>query len=301
MAELPTRLPPPSQSAPQGPAGWFCELGGKVHGPLDFRSLKELAVSQEIAKDTLVWKNDGSDKQKASTILGLFPKAKPKRTDSQKPAPKSRLSDDDPYATPRASTIQDGPPGGLYLPHLRTSSFLHLFLSFFAMSALIGGALQIPERDIRLITFCLGGIAGIHWLVLGLTYLHRSWDMMHMFGAKLNGSKAVRFMLIPLFNALWSFVALYSWARLWNHSQQTHPGLSLASAVWKPFFFLFPIVFLVSQGLILMHFIAKDWPTDLTNPNHQISLGTFAFTIALGMFCWFQMTRAINFLARKKS
>jgi len=297
VAKLPKRLPPPSQSAPQGPAGWFCEFGGKEHGPLDFRSLKELAVSQEIAKDTLVWKNGGSDKQEASTILGLFPKAKPNEKDSQEPVPESRLS----CATPRASTIQDGPPGGLYLPHLRDASFLHLFLSFIAMSALIGAAFQVPERDIRLITFCLGGIAGIHWLVLGLTYLHRSWEMMSMFGAPLNGSKAVRFMLIPLFNALWSFVALYSWARLWNHSQRTHPGLSLASAVWKPLFLLFPIVLLVSQGMILMHFIAKDWPTDLTNPNHQIPIVTFASTIALGMLCWFQMTRAINFLARKKS
>ncbi|MDA7881315.1 DUF4339 domain-containing protein [Akkermansiaceae bacterium] len=299
MAELPTRLPLPSQSAPQGPAGWFCEIGGKVHGPLDFRSLKELASSKEISEDTLVWKGNSTDKQEAATILGLFPKTKPKA--KEEPIPESRLSDDDPYATPRASTIQDGPPGGLYLPHLRKASFLHLLLAFVAMTSLIVGAYHIPNRDIRIIIYCLGGIAGLHLLGLGLTYLHRAWDMMHMFGGSLNGSKAVRFMILPLFNALWSFVALFGWAKLWNHSQRTHPGLKLASAVWRPLFFLFPIVFLASQGLLLMHFITKDWPTDLTNPNHQISLGTFAFTIVLGMFCWFQMTRAVNFLARKKS
>ena len=299
MAELPTRLPLPSQSAPQGPAGWFCDVGGKVRGPLNFRSLKELATSQEINEDTLVWKENESDKQAASDILGLFPKIKAK--DPEEPIPESKLSDEDPYATPRTNTIHDGPPGGLYLPHLRHASFLHLILAFVVTAALIVGAFQIPDLEIRLITFCLAGFAGIHWLVLGLSYLHRAWDMMQMFGASLNGTKAVRFMILPLFNALWSFVTLYGWARLWNYSQRNHPGLSLASAVWKPLFFLFPIVFLVSQGLLLMQFITRDWPTDLTNPNHQISIGTFAFTFVLGMLCWFQMTRSINFLARKKS
>ena len=301
MAELPTRLPLPSQSAPQGPAGWFCEIEGKVHGPLDFRSLKELTVSKEISEGTLVWKEDKSDKQEASTILGLFPKTKPKERVSLEPVPASRLSDDDPYATPRAPTILDGPPGGLYLPHLRQSHFSILLLALIIAGGLIAGAFKIPAHDVRVTTFCLGGMAIAYWIGLGLSYLHRAWDMMHMFGASLTGSKAIRFMALPFFNALWSFVALYGWAKLWNSSQRTHPGLSLASAVWKPLFFLFPIVFLVSQGLLLMHFITKDWPTDLTNPHHQISLGTFACAIALGMFCWFQMTRAINFLARKKS
>jgi len=268
---------------------------------LDFRSLRELAASQEISENTLVWKGNEAEKQAANTILGLFPKTKPKEVTPTESVPASRLSDDDPYATPRTSTILDGPPGGLYLPHLRSASFLHLSLALLTMAALMIGAFQIPDRDIRTIVFSLGGFAGIHWLGLGLTYLHRSWDMMHMFGASLTGSKAIRFMVLPFFNALWSFVALYGWARLWNSSQRTHPGLSLASAVWKPLFFLFPIAFLISQGLILTLLISKDWPTDLTNPNHQITLGTFALTIALGMFCWFQMTSAINFLARKKS
>ena len=300
MAELPTRLPQPSRSAPQGPEGWFCDIGGKVHGPLDFRNLKELAASQEISEETLVWKGrTPSDKQEANTILGLFPKTKPKVR--EEPVPESKISDADPYATPQTNTIHDGPPGGLYLPHLRHASFLHLAFAFVLMTALLIGAHYIPNRDIRLITYFLGGFASVHWLVLGLSYLHRAWDMMHMFGASLNGSKAVRYMLLPLFNALWSFVALYSWARLWNHSRRTHPGLSLASYVWKPLFFLFPIAFLAAQGLFLMHFITKDWPTDLTNQNHQISIGVFAFTISLGMICWFQMTRAINFLARKKT
>lgn len=117
----------------------------------------------------------------------------------------------------------------------------------------------------------------------------------------MNGSKAVRLFFIPILNALWSFVALFGWARLWNRCVTTHPGLKPASKVWRPCFFLFPILFLASQVVLITHLIMREWPFDTMKQDHQIALGILATTLTVGLVCWFQLSRSINFLARKKS
>lgn len=213
----------------------------------------------------------------------------------------SDLSDEHPYAPPKARTIADGPPGGLYLPHLRHSSFL-LFLAVLVISAaFFGVGWKIATPETRPIFFSLAGLGFGGWIMLAVIYLHRAWDMMRMFGAPFTGGKAVRFLFIPVFNALWCFVVLFGWSRLWNQSVKTHPGLSLASKVWRPSFFIFPVLFLVGQALVIMHLYTREWPTDLTDPRHQASLGLIVLTLLFALLCWFQLTTAINFLARKKS
>jgi len=264
---------------------------------MDFRELRSLAIEGKLQGRDRVWRNENEDHQRADTVMGLIP---PVKREAETPPP-SDLSDEDPYAPPKARTIADGPPGGLYLPHLRRTSY-PVFLAVLIISAvLLYGGWKVPNPDTKPILFSLGGFGLIFWFFLATVYLHRAWEMMRMFGAPLDGSKAVRFFFFPVFNALWSFVALFGWARLWNRSVKTHPGLAPASAVWQPFFFAFPVLFLVSQTLVIMHIFINEWPTDLQNQSHQISLTIWGLTLFVTLVCWFQLSQSINFLARKKS
>jgi hypothetical protein len=263
---------------------------------VDFRELRQLASSCKLLGHHIVWKNGSEDKQPASSIIGLIPKKK-----TTPDPPPSDLSDAQPYAPPKVGTIADGPPGGFYLPHLRHSSFLLLLGAVIMSIGLAFAGWKVANRDLATTLYSLAGFAGITWISLAVIYLHRAWDMMRMFGAPFTGGKAVRFLFFPIFNALWCFVVLFGWSRLWNQSVKTHPGLSLAVRVWRPSFCLFPIFFLIAQALLVMHLYTREWPTNPVDPRHQVSLALLGTTLVLGLACWFQMTLAINFLARKKS
>lgn len=286
----PSRTPSPV-------AGWLYEIDGERNGPVTFRELRDLAIERKLLAHHLVWKSGSEDRPAASTVLGLIPREK-KAAPSPPP---SDLSDADPYATPKVRSILDGPPGGLYLPHLHRTNFL-LYLATMALPVgLFFVARETPAANTRTLLAALAGFSVICWLALCLVYLHRAWEMMRMFGAALTGGKAIRFLLIPFFNALWCFVVLYGWSKLWNYNVTNHPGLKPAHKVLRPFFFLFPIFFLLSQALVVMHFLTKEWPTDFQNPNHLASHGIWATTLALTLICWGQLCLSINFLARKKS
>ncbi len=263
---------------------------------MEFRELRLLASQREIQAEDLVWNTDDPNKRPAASFIGLIPAQKPTEV-----PPASDVSDADPYAVPKTRTIADGPPGGLYLPHLQHSSF-SLFFGVLVLAIGLGFiAWKVPLEEIRSTVIVFSGLALISWIGLAVVYLHRAWDMMHMFGAPFTGGKAIRFLFVPLFNALWSFVVLHGWAGLWNRSVESHPGLSLARRVWRPTFFIFSVLFLMSQTLIMMHAFTGEWPSDLQDHRHLISLGVQAVTLLFGLACWYQMTTAINFLARKKS
>ena len=278
-------------------AGWFYEIGDESHGPVDFRALRELALERKLLAHHLVWKSGSEDRQAASTVLGLIPS--PKKAPPS--PPRSSLSDANPYATPKARTIADGPPGGLYLPHLHPTNFA-IYLATLAIPLVI---LIFSERIVsanhRTLLAALAGFSIVCWATLSAIYLHRAWEMMRMFGASLTGGKAVRFLFLPFFNALWCFVAVFGWAKLWNSAVNTHPGLKPAHKVLLPFFFLFPILFLLSQALLVMHFLIKEWPTDLHDQKHLTSISIWATTLLVTLICWGQISQSINFLARKKS
>lgn len=263
---------------------------------MSFRELRQMALDYKLLGHHPVWKDGAGERQPASSIVGLIP---------QKKAPTeqvlSDVSNEQPYAPPKTRTIADGPPGGLYLPHLRHSSFLLFFLLFATSTGLIVGGLQTTNPNLKATLLSFAGIGFLVWIILAVVFLHRAWEMMRMFGAPFSGGKAIRFLFVPIFNALWCFVVLFGWAKLWNYSVKNHPGLSLASKVWRPPFLLFPIFFLAAQALLIMHLYTREWPTDLTDPRHQTSLELFGLCLFFGLVCWYQLCRSINFLARKKT
>ena len=266
-------------------------------GPVDFRELRELAIERHLLGHHLVWKSGSDEKQYASSILGLIPAQKK----PPNPVPPSDLSDRDPYAAPKARTVWDGPPGGMYLPHLHSASIPLFLFTLFAPGALIYSSQIVLRENTATFLLSLAGLSIVAWFGLATIYLHRAWDMMKMFGAHLSGGKAIRLLFLPVFNALWCFVVVFGWAKLWNYNVRNHPGLQPANPVWKPLFFLFPIMFLVSQALLVMHLVTREGPVDLQNQNHLISLGTWTATLLLTLICWCQIALSINFLARKKS
>lgn len=285
-------------SSPPEDRGWFYEIEGTKHGPVAFRTLRALALDRKVLGHHLVWKGASGEKLAASSIVGLIPPS-PGRSPV---AGTTAGTSSNPYATP--GTIVDGPPGGLYLPHLPPANFplylgclvvataLPIWLFFFAKASLSVSAVTL--------TLTIAGLSLLTWIGLSFTYLHRAWTMLRSFGGGLTGGKAIRYLFIPFFNALWCFVALFGWSKFWNFQVQTHPGMKPAKPVWQAAFFLFPIVFLISQGLILMHLFIREWPNDPGNTRHLTSLAIWAVTLIVGLICWGQIARSINFLARKK-
>ena len=296
MAKLPPRPNSPPSRRAESSAGWFYEIESESFGPVDFRELRSLAMSRQLLGHHLVWKSGTNEKQEAGSILGLIPTQKK----APEPIPPSEISDKNPYAAPKTRTIWEGPPGGMYLPHLHPANLLLFFLILVVPIGLIFLCQKIVSANTRDFLISLAGIGLAAWVILAIIYLHRAWQMMQMFGAHLTGSKAIRFLFLPIFNSLWCFVVVFGWAKLWNQNVRNHPGLQPASAVWSPLFFLFPIMLFISQGFLVMHFLTQEWPVDLRNQKHLLSLTVWGATLGLTLICWCQIGLSINFLARKK-
>lgn len=161
--------------------------------------------------------------------------------------------------------------------------------------------LSANEETTRVTCVAFTCILWAIWGFLSLVYLHRAWEMMAMLGAYLSGNKAVSWMLIPLFNAVWSFIAVVGWARLWNRNVKNHPGLSTAWGVFVPAFVLFSLSLLGFQVWLLILSIEDFSLWDLRTRFGQTGLGLSASVLIFGMWSWFHICHSINFLARKKS
>ena len=112
-------------------------------------------------------------------------------------------------------------------------------------------------------------------------------------------------MLIPIFNAIWSFIAVCGWGKLWNLNVKTHPGLANAWKIFLPVFVLFCLSLFRSPGPHRRHVHRLRIPaSNLGMSQNAISFRLqilFATLAISGMVTWFQICASINFLARKKS
>lgn len=264
-------------------AGWFYERDGQTTGPLSFRDLAYLACQGQLKADDLVWRDGQTTKKTAGEITGLIPR--PPSADGSGPT----------------GTIADGPPGGLYLPHLHNCSTPLFLLILLTSLSLLAASIYTGPSEYRPILLIATAVSFGTYLLLALIYLHRAWTMMPMFGAKLTGAKAISLLPIPILGGIWSFTAVTGWARLWNRTVAQHPGLSLARKVTLPLFLLFPLLLTASQTLLMLHLLQMDPPLTLENPTHLAILTTHSTTLLLGTLCSLQLARAVNFLAKKKT
>lgn len=279
---------------------FFQDHDGKEQGPMPFRELRECALKKSLLDNMLVWREGEKARYPSQKIIGLLPHSQP--DPDEETGPVSSIDNDNPYATPNTERpIAEGPPGGLYLPHLRETHFLALFGFSTTAIGLIYLGTTLSDPPTRSIVFAFSIIALLGWLSFTLIYLKRAWDMMNMLGAPMTGVKAVAVFLIPFLNAIWPFIAIYGWSKLWNFNATRHPGLSDAHSVWRLMFLLFCVAFMMSQVIILMLWMSKEIPNNLDNSRHQFALGTFAATFILSLGTWYQLCRSVNFLARKKS
>lgn len=266
---------------------------------MSFRELRDQALKKKLLQKMDVWRKGEETRYPSQEIVGLIPNLP--ASPQEDPAPPSFSDDGNPYAPPEAErSISHGPPGGLYLPYLRPTHFPLLILLLAGAAGLGYFATQLSDPPTRAMIFAFAGVLFLGASLFFILYLRRAWDMMDMLGAPMHGTKAVIIFLIPLFNALWSFIAIYGWAKLWNYNCKYHPGLSAARSVWKFSFLLFCIGFLMTQVIVLLLAISKEIPNDLENPRHQFALATFAVSTLLTLTTWYQLCRSVNFLARKK-
>lgn len=294
---LPPILETSKKPGPFGGGKWFFAHNSKETGPLDFRELREAAARGDFLAEDDLWR-EGGERRLAGTVLGLFPRSKNPSDLREKTSAKN----DNIYAPPGTqSSIMDGPPGGLYLPHLRKAYFSLLLFLVLAGAALFALGFVSDQATPRVTFIAFGVVLWAIWAFFSLIYLHRAWEMMGMLGAHLSGNKAVSWMLLPLFNAVWSFIAVVGWARLWNRNAKNHPGLSAAWRVFVPSFVLFSISLLGLQIWLIIYSF-ENWPLwDFQNRFVQTGYGFAAGVLFFGMLSWFHICHSINFLARKKS
>ncbi len=286
-----------SQSVPV--ERWFYHSEGKEHGPISFRKLRHLALEGALLPETKIWQLNNNVPQRAADIKGLLP------DHFTRPA-QANQADRDSQSAQSSSTrpqrsILDGPPGGLYLPHLKPASFtVHL-------STLIGVILltyfgsQIPEAEMRIPVLFLAGLSGLAFIILSFVYLHRAWEMLRTVGAPFSGKQAIKGMALPIVNTFTSFSIIYGWSKCWNHQIKTHPGFSTTSAVFRGTSLMFCLGFLTSQALLAYLLITQSWPHELSSPLREITFGTWGMTLIFGLATWADFSRKINFLAKKKS
>jgi len=154
VAKLPPRPNSPPSRRAESSAGWFYEIESESFGPVDFRELRSLAIDRQLLGHHLVWKSGTDEKQEAGSILGLIPTQKK----APEPIPPSEISDKNPYAVPKTRTIWEGPPGGMYLPHLHPANLLLFFLTLVVPIGLIFLCQKIVSANTRDFLISLAGI-----------------------------------------------------------------------------------------------------------------------------------------------
>lgn len=283
-----------------------------MKGPFSFSELRDFALEKVILPETEVWQGGQEDRKRlARSVSGLLPKktVMPKKLTA--PHHIKKLSQEIAEATPQVMSspppkprsIQDGPPGGLYLPGLHQARFGALVSLVLTGSGLVYGARNfIPKHaeDLSLTALGLGLFCLVGALVLALVYLGRAWNMLKGVGLHQSGLKMALPILIPVVGGLASFPAIYRWAMTWNRFQKSHPGLRPAQPVSGASAFLLCVGILVLQVSLVGWWSARYFHLG-DSLAWQAASGCGAVLVAcFGLLTGAQMCGAINFLARKK-
>ncbi len=281
---------------------WFYQDTSGKQGPIDFRELHARILQGSISAETEIWKHDDPEKRSAKEIAGLpFPKEADSQAHSERQVDPPRSRRTMPRDRSHQRSILDGPPGGLYLPHLKSASFSLLLLLLLSCIACSYLAVNTAQSDFKIPIFCFAAFSGLGFITFSLIYLGRAWDMLKTVGSKKSGTHAATMMAIPLYNALAGFSLVFGWSGLWNYQIKHHPGFSTSRKVFRPVFFLFCLGLLASQSFFVYYFIIKKWRLNLDLLIDQIALTTWGATLLLGLASWAGICRTINFLAKKKS
>jgi len=262
-----------------------------------FKDLRFLALQRKVGQDTPVWEKGNETLMRAA---GEIPNLIPLGAH----LPPEEKVEEEPQRYPehaRRRTIQDGPPGGLYLPYLKKSHFFLLPIFLFLSGILCYLAFQNSQKDLQMALFSFASFAALGWLVVSFIYLHRAWEMLRVVGADISGKRATLQMALPFVNSLLAFKIIYGWANLWNSLVQKHPGFSTTKKVSSFPHLLYCLGFLASHALIILHIIRGKWPINFSDPLTHITLATFALTFFLGFWVWSHFCHGINFLAKKKA
>jgi len=86
---------------------WYCNVGGRLHGPLSANQMRQLAATQQISRDTPVRQGENGAWISASQVQGLFPSSPASTSPPARPqAAQTTLPRGLPVGTPAAGASQ---------------------------------------------------------------------------------------------------------------------------------------------------------------------------------------------------
>ncbi|NWK56398.1 DUF4339 domain-containing protein [Verrucomicrobiaceae bacterium N1E253] len=241
------------------PQEWyFTDAAGQQTGPITPEQLQQLAASGQITAETNVWTEGLAEWLPATQVEGLIPAAPmaaavPAQAPMQAAAPAQALASN-PYASPGYGAQAAPQAGGDYpIPVVGKANFkLYVSLLLGGIALFIGGAALAGSEStagLGVALFFIGGLMMIWPAILNYVFLYRIWALIQPGGASISPGKAVGFLFIPIFGAIWAFIVLFKLPGEWNEitsrysNTQSAPKLGIGT--------VFCLIFIPVIGSIL--------------------------------------------------
>lgn len=243
------------------PQQWhFTDAAGQQTGPVSPEQLQQLALNGQINANTQVWTEGLEGWVSAAQVEGLIPAAAPQAQAPVQAQPQAQaVAPTNPY-TAQAAQAQPAaannpyaaaavqpvaPVGGEYpIPLIDKANFkLYLTCIIAGIACNILGLLLMPDKaddaqpGIVMAPFLIGFLLCLVPGVLNLVFLYRAWAILQPGGATITPGKAVGFLFIPIFGAIWAFIVFLKLPKEWNDivskytNTQEAPRLSVGIAV----------------------------------------------------------------------
>lgn len=261
---------------------WFYLNDGEQLGPYFGEQLQGLVAAGTIQRTTLLWTEGMPEWLPAEQIENLFPTETAEASEVSEPVAQVQVSaatpiTNSPYQTPQTavgamhSTPIEGPFPNI--PIKKASFLLHIGLGlivpavlgiilFIATLAVGASEASTPGEELSdnaAAGLGFGIIAGFGLIylsviassIIGMMHLYRAWKVLQpaMPLPRTTPGKAVGFLLIPLFNLYWIFIAYQGFAEDWNRTMDSYEDTRAAPRMQSGTFLTYAIITIVASFL----------------------------------------------------
>ncbi len=209
---------------------WFyIDASGQQVGPATADQLQQLATDRQISAETNVWTEGLETWVPATQVEGLIPTESVQPVQPVAPAV-------NPYTQPSAATVTAAAGGDYPIPLTPKANF-KLYLSLYISGAIlliigmVKNAMDAPTAEemmansealqepgyLGLALLIIGALLLIVPSILNLVFLYRAWFLIQPGGASISPGKAIGFLFIPIFGAIWMWIVLFKLPGEWNN------------------------------------------------------------------------------------
>lgn len=207
-----------SMHIPDSTRNWYYSSRGTAVGPVSYAQFKEAANSGAIDRFAdLAWCDALTDWIPVSSIDGLFAAPPPPGLNRSPHVALGRG-----YATPGNRK----PVSAVLRYVLLAISLCFMFLAIVLMviAANVGRSSEDGFLIAAAISYGIGLILALVFMVLYLMMIHRAWSIIPEVYRRTTPGKAVGFMFIPLFSLYWMYQAILGLAQDYNKWQASTGG-----------------------------------------------------------------------------